>query len=150
MGLENANDVMVPAARRWWRVVAGLILLGVGLAIFWPFVFGDGVLLYRDIGSDSLTSYYIDFVHLSKYIRSDGFPSWSFHVGMGQDLAYATAFLFLEPVTWLRLFDSESARSASATAFAPSRREGFGQVARIQALLLSAWTSSGLVSKARW
>jgi uncharacterized membrane protein YfhO len=90
-------------AMRSWRgfLLASLILLGVGLAIYWRFVFGDGLLLYRDIGSDSLTSYYVDFVHLSNYIRTDGFPSWSFHIGMGQDLAYATGFLFLEPVTWL-------------------------------------------------
>lgn len=100
---EIENDEEVPAAPGSWRglVVAGLILLCVGLAIYWRFVFGDGLLLYRDIGSDSLTSYYVDFVHLSKYIRTDGFPSWSFHIGMGQDLAYATGFLFLEPVTWL-------------------------------------------------
>jgi uncharacterized membrane protein YfhO len=97
---NNAVVVATPGSRRG-LVAASLILLFVGLAIFWPFVFGDGVLLYRDIGSDSLTSYYADFVHLSKYIRTDGFPSWSFHVGMGQDLAYATGFLFLEPVTWL-------------------------------------------------
>jgi uncharacterized membrane protein YfhO len=101
MADEIENNEPVPTASRSWRVFAGLILLGVGLVIYWPFVFGDGVLLYRDIGSDSLTSYYVDFVHLSKYIRTDGFPGWSFHIGMGQDLAYATGFLFLEPVTWL-------------------------------------------------
>jgi uncharacterized membrane protein YfhO len=103
MADEIENGEVIPAAPGSWRglVVAGVVLLGVGLAIFWPFVFGDGVLLYRDIGSDSLTSYYADFVDLSKYIRTDGFPSWSFHIGMGQDLAYATGFLFLEPVTWL-------------------------------------------------
>jgi uncharacterized membrane protein YfhO len=100
-GIEN--DEVAPAAAGSWRglVVAALILLCVGLAIYWRFVFGDGLLLYRDIGSDSLTSYYVDFVHLSNYVRTDGFPSWSFHIGMGQDLAYATGFLFLEPVTWL-------------------------------------------------
>lgn len=100
---ETKNDEVVPATLGSWRelVPAGLILLCVGLAIFWPFVFGDGVLLYRDNGKDSLISYYADFVHLSNYIRTDGFPSWSFHIGMGQDLAYATGFLFLEPVTWL-------------------------------------------------
>ena len=103
MADEIDNDEAIPARPGPWRglVTAGFILLGVGLAIFWRFVFGDGVLLYRDIGSDSLTKYYADFVHLSNYIRTDGFPSWSFHIGMGQDLAYATGFLFLEPVTWL-------------------------------------------------
>lgn len=100
----NDDDADAPETKRarWrGRFIAGLILLGVGLAVFWPFVFGDGILLYRDIGRDSLSSYYPDFVHLSNYIRSDGFPSWSFHIGMGQDLAYATGFLFWEPVTWL-------------------------------------------------
>jgi uncharacterized membrane protein YfhO len=101
MADELKIDEPLPAAPRSWRVYAGLILLGVGLVIYWPFVFGNGVLLYRDTGSDSLTSYYADFVHLSKYIRTDGFPGWSFHIGMGQDLAYATGFLFLEPITWL-------------------------------------------------
>src|SRR2546421_10164643 len=95
----------VPPARKpsSWRagVALVLMLLSAGLVVFWPFIFGDGILLYRDIGSDSLKSYYSDFVHLSNYIRSDGFPSWSFHIGMGQDMAYATGFLFWEPVTWL-------------------------------------------------
>lgn len=103
MADETENDEVAPAAPGSWRALvgAGLVLLGLGLAIFWPFVFGDGVLLYRDIGRDSLSSYYTDFVHLSNYLRSDGFPSWSFHIGMGQDLAYATGFLFWEPVSWL-------------------------------------------------
>ena len=103
MADETGNAKVRRTRLRSWRgsLVVASILLCVGVAIFWPFVFGDGLLLYRDIGSDSLTSYYADFVHLSKYIRSDGFPGWSFHIGMGQDLAYATSFLFLEPVTWL-------------------------------------------------
>src|SRR3954465_15729094 len=86
-----------------WRIrlLVALSLLVPGIFIFWPFLFGNGLLLYRDIGSDSWNSYYTDFVHLSNYVRSDGFPSWSFHIGMGQDLAYATGFLFWEPVSWL-------------------------------------------------
>src|SRR4051812_13374655 len=82
-------------------VVAGLCLLIPGLFVFWPFIAGNALLLYKDIGSDSLNSYYADFVHLSNYIRSDGFPSWSFHIGMGQDLAYAIGYLVWEPVSWL-------------------------------------------------
>jgi uncharacterized membrane protein YfhO len=88
---------------RSWRLhlLVALGLLAPGVVIFWPFLFGDAVLLYRDIGRDPLSSYYTNFVHLSNYLRTDGFPSWSFHIGMGQDLAYATGFLFWEPVTWL-------------------------------------------------
>jgi hypothetical protein len=79
----------------------GLSLLLVGALIYWRFLFGDAVLLYEDVGSDSMHSYYPDFVHLSSYIRSQGFPSWSFCVGMGQDLAYAAGYLIWQPVSWL-------------------------------------------------
>src|SRR5882762_11938534 len=93
---EN-NGLPRAITRTSWHqyAIAGLLLICIGLAIFWPFVFGNGVLLYRDIGRDSWNSYYMDFVHLSNYIRTNGFPSWSFHIGMGQDLAYATGFLFI-------------------------------------------------------
>ena len=82
-------------------LLVSLCLLLVGTLIFRDFLFGSAVLLYTDIGSDSVNSYYPDFVHLSNYIRSQGFPSWSFYVGMGQDLAYATGYLIWQPVSWL-------------------------------------------------
>lgn len=89
--------------RRPWflALLPGLTLLGLGALVYWQFLFGDAVLLYTDIGSDSVNSYYPDFLHLSDYIRTQGFPSWSFYVGMGQDLAYATGFLIWQPVSWL-------------------------------------------------
>ena len=76
-------------------------LLVVGALIFWQFLVGDALLLYKDIGSDSIQSYYPEFVHLSHYIRTVGYPSWSFYVGMGQDLAYLAGHLIWQPVTWL-------------------------------------------------
>lgn len=80
---------------------AGLSLLLVGGLVFRKFLFGNTLLLYTDIGTDSIVAFYSDFVHLSKYIRSYGFPSWSFYVGMGQDLACLTGDLIWQPVTWL-------------------------------------------------
>ncbi len=82
-------------------MLASAALTLLGATIFWPFLFGDAVLLYKDIGSDSLISYYPEFVHLSNYIRQTGFPSWSFYVGLGQDVAYTTGYLLWQPVTWL-------------------------------------------------
>jgi uncharacterized membrane protein YfhO len=78
-----------------------LLLVVVGAAIFREFLFGNAILLYKDIGSDSLIDYYPWFVHFSDYIRNEGFPSWSFSVGMGQDILYLAGYLLLEPVTWL-------------------------------------------------
>ncbi|MFZ1218104.1 MAG: YfhO family protein [Chthoniobacterales bacterium] len=86
--------------QRWiWLTALGLLLAGT--FIFRKFLFGDSVLLYTDIGSDSVNSYYPDFIHLSDYVRAEGVPSWSFFVGMGQDLAYAAGYLIWQPVSWL-------------------------------------------------
>ena len=81
-------------------LAAGCLLL-LSAVIFRDFLFGSSVLLYKDAGSDSINDYYPSFVHLSDYLRSHGFPSWSFSLGMGQDLSYLASYLILEPVTLL-------------------------------------------------
>ena len=78
-----------------------LALLSLGAVIFRHFLFGGATLLYKDSGSDSVNDYYPWFVHLSQYIRTEGIPSWSFYVGMGQDIFFAVGYLILEPVSWL-------------------------------------------------
>jgi uncharacterized membrane protein YfhO len=85
----------------FFTLLPGGCLLLVGAIVYSRFLFGDALLLYKDIGSDSLNSYYPDFVHLSHYVRGHGFPSWSFYAAMGQDLAYATGYLIWQPVSWL-------------------------------------------------
>ncbi len=78
-------------------LAVGLSLIVVGLIIFRHFVFGNSVLLYKDIGADSLNDTYPYFVHLSDYLRHNGLPSWSFTVGMGQNLYYLVGSLVWEP-----------------------------------------------------
>jgi hypothetical protein len=78
-----------------------LVLLSVGVLVFHNFLLEDKVLLYKDVGADSINDSYPCFVHLSDYIRRDGLPSWSFYVGMGQSLFYLTGNLIWEPVIWL-------------------------------------------------
>ena len=84
-----------------WLWLTLFFVLGTGALIFRDFLFGYGLLLYTDIGADSVNDYYPTFVHLSDYLRNEGFPSWSFYAGMGQDLFYLTGYLILEPVVWL-------------------------------------------------
>ena len=86
---------------RFATVLTGVAIVLFGLLIYWPFVFGTSLLLYKDAGADSLNDYYPWFVHLSDYIRKEGFPSWSFYVGMGQDISVFLNYLILEPVSWL-------------------------------------------------
>ncbi|MCP5062700.1 MAG: YfhO family protein [Ignavibacteriae bacterium] len=42
--------------------------------------------LFKDIGSDTLNSYYPNYVHIANYLRNEGIPKWSFHQGMGQNI----------------------------------------------------------------
>ena len=91
-----------PAALKWSSIlsVAGCLLLA-GAFVFRDFLFGNSLLLYKDGGSDSINAYYTSFVHLSDYVRIHGIPSWSFYIGMGQDLFYLAGYLILEPASWL-------------------------------------------------
>ncbi|MFL6589483.1 MAG: YfhO family protein, partial [Chthoniobacterales bacterium] len=95
-GAENATKLSWPVS----AIVAGGLLV-VAAIVFRDFLFGNGLLLYNDSGSDSINDYYPSFVHLSDYLRLEGFPSWSFCLGMGQDLYYLAGYLILEPVSWL-------------------------------------------------
>src|SRR5690349_5437864 len=82
-------------------LIAATALTVVGAVIFYGFLWRDKLPLYLDIGADSLNDYYPTLVHLSDYIRHQGFPSWSFCVGMGQSIFYLAGDLIWEPVVWL-------------------------------------------------
>lgn len=82
-------------------LIAASALTVVGAVIFHGFLWRDKLPLYLDIGADSLNDYYPTLVHLSDYIRHQGFPSWSFCVGMGQSIFYLAGDLIWEPVVWL-------------------------------------------------
>src|SRR5207253_6694095 len=90
-----------PARPRWAVLLVGLSLLLVGVLVFSNFLLLDKVLLYKDVGADSVNDTYPTFVHLSDYIRRHGFPSWSFCAGMGQSLFHLTGSLIWEPIVWL-------------------------------------------------
>src|SRR5947209_17527621 len=82
------------------RLFPLVLLLPVACVVYWRFLNGDAVLLYKDIGSDSLNIYYPGFVHLADYIRTEGYPGWSFFVGMGQDLSHLAGYVLWNPVIW--------------------------------------------------
>jgi len=76
-------------------------VLALGMLIYRDFLFGNKVLLYKDTGSDSLNIFYPNYVLRSDYLRNVGFPSWSFQVGMGQNLFPSVGGMLLTPVVWL-------------------------------------------------
>ena len=64
-----------------------LALLGLlSLIVYWNFLTFNNLFLYEDIGSDKLNGFYPKYVHLADYLRTDGWPAWSFSQGMGQNI----------------------------------------------------------------
>ncbi len=66
--------------------LAGIMIL----IVFHDFISGRLYYLFKDIGSDSVNQMYPHFLHVSSYLRTDGFPGWSFAQGMGQELTSST------------------------------------------------------------
>lgn len=69
----------------------GLYFLCSLIALIVFFVFKDFILLkklffFKDIGSDLINNAYPFSYSLADYIVNEGFPKWSFNVGMGQNI----------------------------------------------------------------
>src|SRR5438270_3026399 len=82
-------------------IITGLVLVILGIVVYQNFILGDNTLLYRDIGTDSINVFYPRYVLRSDYLREVGIFSWSFRVGMGQNIFPSLGNLLLVPVTWL-------------------------------------------------
>jgi hypothetical protein len=71
------------------------IWLALGLAaciatyVYWDFLTFERVLLYTDIGSDSVNIFYPMWAHYADLWREPGMPSWSMQMAMGQSVGYA-------------------------------------------------------------
>src|SRR5690348_15909195 len=88
------------------RCILEIALISLALILLWAlvyqhFIFGDGTLLYKDVGVDSINIYYPRYVLVSDYINHGGVPSWSFRVGMGQNIFSSLSALLITPVVWL-------------------------------------------------
>jgi uncharacterized membrane protein YfhO len=56
------------------------------LFIFFDFILGEKYYVFKDIGSDSMNGYYPYLINSARYLRTEGFPQWSFAMGMGQSI----------------------------------------------------------------
>ena len=74
----------LPFSTYLWVIGVPSIL---GLIVFYPFIFGSDLYIFKDIGSDTLNLKYPNLIHLDRYLKNEGFPmAWSFYVGMGQNM----------------------------------------------------------------
>jgi hypothetical protein len=87
------NDIFELAGKRGIYMALGLVVL-VAAVVFRDYLFGDKLFLFKDIGSDSLNTFYPLMYNTANYIEKYGLPSWSFSYGMGQN---QFAFMLREP-----------------------------------------------------
>lgn len=71
----------------------GLVLLSCYI-IFSDFINLKKIYLFKDIGSDSLNASWPYMTHTMDMLSTEGFPSWSFNFGMGQNMS---TFGFYDP-----------------------------------------------------
>src|SRR5213593_4834159 len=101
-GFVRPENELQSRGRRLFRTaVVTLALVVLWLLVYRHFIFGSGTLLYKDVGVDSINIYYPRYVLVSDYIRNEGIPSWSFRVGMGQNIFSSLSALLITPVVWL-------------------------------------------------
>src|ERR1700730_13872533 len=100
--LDPVVSTARPVFSAWiFYVIIGVGLLLIGLVMYFDSVFGNKTLLYGEFGGDSLNEYYPTYVVLSDCLHEGRIPSWSFRVGMGQNIFGYVGTLVLTPVVWL-------------------------------------------------
>ncbi len=67
------------------KIALGLIFV-IAFICFKDFILQQKVYLFKDIGSDSLNASWPWMAHSADYISQYGVPSWSFSMGMGQNI----------------------------------------------------------------
>ncbi len=82
---ENKDWINLLSERQTLLLFASLVAVML-LIIFFNFIVGDRYYLFKDIGSDTVNFNYPNYVYISKYLHTDGFPKWSFAQGMGQNI----------------------------------------------------------------
>lgn len=78
---------MKVTAARAWLILLGLQAL-LALLVLRDFLFGGFYFAYIDIGSDSYRQFVPYAMHLARSIAREGFPGWSFAIGLGAPTAW--------------------------------------------------------------
>lgn len=63
-----------------------VIIILMTVIIYKDFLIFKVFYIYYDIGSDTINYFWPLFHHISDYIKTDGIPSWSFNLGLGQNI----------------------------------------------------------------
>jgi uncharacterized membrane protein YfhO len=90
---KTTNDKTIPFSDLFDKTLdkySGWIIAGIVTAlvffIFKNFISGKFYYLFSDVAMDTLKLNFPNIYHVTKYLRIDGFPLWSFSQGMGQNI----------------------------------------------------------------
>ncbi|MDB5284095.1 MAG: hypothetical protein JWO06_3170 [Bacteroidota bacterium] len=62
------------------------LLLAMLLILFGQYIFSDKVMLFSDIGGDTIRFNWPAYYNYSQYLRHEGIPTWTFAQGLGQNV----------------------------------------------------------------
>lgn len=74
----------IPAKFQWLILVGAITIIC--FFIFNKYLTFKNAYLFKDIGSDSLNIFYPYYVTISEFLKNGSLPTWSFKVGMGQNI----------------------------------------------------------------
>jgi len=100
---NNFTDFFDTLGNKAIWLCLGLIGL-IAFIVFKDFILQQKIYLFKDIGSDSLNASWPWMVHSAYYISKYGIPSWSFNMGMGQNML---SFSFYDPFDYILYFFSK-------------------------------------------
>ena len=89
-------------------VCLSFVLLIISFLVYKDFFLFQKLYIYTDIGSDVYNQTLPTLGYMADYIRSSGYPWWSFNMGLGQNL-YASAFSFGDPFISVAILLGKSA-----------------------------------------
>lgn len=89
--ISHRPDIFEKLGPKAKWLALGLVFL-VAFIVLKDFLLLNKIYQFRDIGSDSLNASWPWMAHSADYIAQYGIPSWSFNMGMGQDLISFSAY----------------------------------------------------------
>jgi len=73
-----------------WNRAFPLLFLGLitllAVVVYYPFLVFEKLYLYADAANDTIDAFWPGFMHISEIFRSEGWPLWSFSVGVGKSI----------------------------------------------------------------
>ena len=80
----------------WWPALSAALVCLLALVSFQAYLFGNALYIFKDIGSDTITTFWPQYYHIADYLSQEGLPTWSFAQGMGQNIfAFSVSDPFL-------------------------------------------------------